>query len=143
MNIVKRKRINRIIPKFIVGDVVRATISTKKGGIITNTVHTCIITEENRSANLAKCVEVCNFTGTQPYHLNADQVWDVSEISLPESWFENSKDKTWLVCKSNDCVFSEGMEIQKLGNLKNDFTEIWENICRMTNSFKEFDCQCA
>jgi hypothetical protein len=121
---IKRKRIRKL--KFKCGDILNANIDSTKG------MHICIILNDVNSFGHQTCVPICNLTGSEVVE-SGEFVIDISKYDLPDSWFKSKKPQSWIRCNVMDCIWSSNYKkAEKLGNIKDDFPELWSEVCEKT-----------
>ena len=121
----KRKRTRTAKPKLSCGDILKAELPGVSGK------HICIILKDDTTNGHQECLPVCNMTGS--YIAEGEYAIDISKYDLPDEWFEKKKPDSWIRCNTKDCVWSINFEESDiLGNIKNDYPELWNDVCKAT-----------
>jgi len=121
----KRPRIVRREKLYQTGELYKVVLPNVPG------THICIILNEDNRNGHQECIPVCNFTGTKVP--SGEYAIDISKYELPEEWFDEKKPSSWIRCNDIDCVDSyKVVSEEPLGNIKDDFPELWLDVCTAT-----------
>lgn len=126
----KRPRISQN-KKYRAGDIVEGRLPSDSVG----QSHICVILGDSEMNEHTKCIPVCNFTGSEPPPSGISV--DISEYNLPDDWFKNKKPTSWIFCNMQDCIYASVQSERVLGNINDQFPDLWKKVCKATFSCPE------